>query len=367
MIGLLVLVLIGAVVLVVFLGRKQEARPAGGETSREGFDVLERAVSRGLLSRDLADAIISAERAHEPSPPPPRESARPVPALAEAIGYVGAILVMVGMVVLVAQVWEDLETWSRLAIVGAVAVLLFVVGLLLRDEENLVIWRLRSFVWLLAAGALAGFTGLLTVDALSWEGEAVAIAIGAVTAPFGAALWQLKDRPAQHLTTFAGLLVMAGGVMAWLDVVDPSVSVGVSVLAIGAAWLTLGLLDRLPPQLVAVALGTLATLVGPAITAGEWDKPAPVIGLTVAIALVGIGSSVHEFAVTGFGVAGLFAYLPWTLGALFGDAVGPPVILLVSGVLLLAVMFVLLRSRGGPGRVTGDGSGHFLPPTRPAH
>jgi ethanolamine utilization microcompartment shell protein EutS len=262
------------------------------------------------------------------------------------------------MVTLVSRFWEDLATAGRLAVVGGAALLLLVVGLLLRDEDDDVIWRLRSFVLLLSAGALGGFVGVLTVDALSWEGEPVAIAIGSAVALYGAALWRLKNRPAQQLTTLVGLIVAVFGVMYLLD---GEAAVGLSVFAIGAVWLALGMQDRLPPALVATALGSIAVLVGPAVTAGTWEHAAPVMGLAVATGLVALGTWKHEFVLTGFGVIGLFGFLPWTLGALFGETAGPPVILLVSGVLLLAVMLLLLRARGDAGGSSGSGSG-LAPP-----
>jgi uncharacterized membrane protein len=360
MIGPVLLVVV--VVLLVALGRR---RP-GGETeqprahtvtvSAEVAEVLDRAVARGTLSREAADAILADERERRLAPPSER---RPVVSpLVEAIGYVGASLVMIGMAVLVGSSWEDLVTWSRLAILGGVAVALFVVGALLRDESEPVIWRLRNFVRLLSTGALAGFVGVLTVDALEWPGAPVAIAIGATVAAYSLALWQLQDRPAQHLSTLLGLLIGAGGLMAAWD--GPG-AVGLAVLAIGAGWLALGSRGVLPPPLVAGVLGLAACLIGPAITAGSWEHASPVIGLAVSVTLIVVGTMIHQFLVTGAGVLGLFAYVPYTLGVFFGESVGAPVILLVSGAMLLVVMFVLLRSRHGTGRPTGSG-----PPVRPA-
>lgn len=112
---------------------------------------------------------------------------------------------------------------------------------------------------------------------------------------------------------------------------------------------------------MAVVLGLIALLVSPLITGGSWETPPPVIGVAVAVVLVVGGSLVREFLVTGAGVLGLFVYLPMTLGACFGEALGAPVLLLASGTLLLVVMFVLLHARHGPGHPRGSG-----PPIRPA-
>jgi hypothetical protein len=367
-----VLVVVVAVVMLMVAGQRRGGAVPGSPSPSSGADggrrspaaaeVLDRAVERGLLTRELADRILATEAEAEAAP----VAAPRVPAVAEALGYIGAILTMVGAVVLVGQYWEDLATWSRLALLGAVAAVLWLVGALLRDEESEVLWRLRGFVWLLAAGAVAGFTAVLVVDALDWVGEPVAISIGAVTSAFSLALWQLKNRPAQQLMTFVGMLVALGGVMALFD---GGAAIGLSVAVAGGAWFAAGSFDRLPPKLAAVPLGLLALLIGPAITIGSrgaWEKAAPVIGLAIAATLIGLGAWARAFVVTGAGVLGVFVYLPWTLFAVFGDAVSAPVVLLVSGVLLLTVMLVLLHGRHGPGDPGGRRHPFGRGPARPA-
>lgn len=372
MIQMLAVVLVVLAVLFVVFGRRgrsSEGHAGSAVTERSSAGLsrpsdleraLDRAVANGLLTRDVADQIIAGEVRAAPARAPGEVSA-----VTESIGYVGAILTIVGVVVLVGQFWSDMTTWSRLAVLGAVTLILWLVGLALRDEEQPVIWRMRGFIWLLAVGALSGFTAALVVDALEWTGESVPISIGAATAAFSAALWQLKDRPAQQLTTLAGLLVFLSGMMA---LVDGAAAIGLAVAAVGGAWFAVGSTGRLPPKLAAVSLGLLALLVGPAITTGQmgaWEKVAPVIGLVIATTLIGLGARLTEFVVTGAGVLGVFAYLPWTLGALFGDAIGAPAILLTSGVLLLTVMLVLLRRGHGPRRPSG-GPSVGAGPTRPA-
>ncbi|TPW15934.1 MAG: hypothetical protein FD127_447 [Acidimicrobiaceae bacterium] len=314
-------------------------------SSLQVTEALARAVASGLLTAEAAEAIVANEKIYlastERAAPPER---RGLPAVTEAIGYVGACLVMIGMVVFVGQYWDDLATWSRLTIMLAVTALLLGVGAFLPDDEP-VTWRLRNFVWLLAVGALAGFTGVLVVDALEWTGPGVAISIGCAVTACSLALWQGKDRPAQQLSTFVGALIATGGVMA---LIDGDGAIGVSVVSIGAAWLVLGVGHVIRPKYAALPLGSLAMLVGPMIAAESWPNVAPVIGLAVAISLIAAGAARHEFVMTGAGVLGLFVFLPMTLGELFGDTVGAPLILLVSGALLLIVMLVVIRAKRRP-------------------
>lgn len=57
------------------------------------------------------------------------------------------------------------------------------------------------------------------------------------------------------------------------------------------------------------------------------------------------------------GVVGVFIFLPWTLGRLFGGSLGAPVVMMISGFALLAVVALLLRRprrhRSGEGALAG--------------
>ena len=56
---------------------------------------------------------------------------------------------------------------------------------------------------------------------------------------------------------------------------------------------------------------------------------------------------------TGVGVAGIFVYLPMSGAEYFGETIGVPIVLLLSGLLLIVVMLYLLRRGAGP-RLTGS-------------
>ena len=150
--------------------------------------------------------------------------------------------------------------------------------------------------------------------------------------------------------------------MAWADGAG---AVGLSMAALGALWVLGGSASLLPPRYAAVPLGLIALLIGPAVTFESWNKQAPVIGLAASVALVVAGSISGEFIVTGSGVLGVMAYLPFTMAQLFGDRMGPAAIMLTSGVMLLVVMLVLLRRRPG-GRDGWRGAGRVGEP-RLAH
>jgi len=189
---------------------------------------LDRAVAAGLLTRATADAVLAQESlaqeslAQAAAAPTAHRSHRPVLASAvEGLGYVGGALVLVGVMLIVAQFWEDLATAARLVLIGGAGAGLLTVGLLLRAEEVPVVWRLRGFLLLLSAGAVAGTTAILVVDVVAAPGPVVALVIGSATGAYGAALWRRRDRPAQHLTTFVGLAVAVGAVFG--DAVGPPV------------------------------------------------------------------------------------------------------------------------------------------------
>lgn len=343
---MIVLVLIVLVVVVLLMGRRgRTGAPAPSQVPRPLTEALDRAVAAGTITAEQAGAIVEAERAAQPVTPGPGAVSR-VPAIVEAAAYVGGILAIVGGVLLVAQFWDDLPTWSRITVLVVTAAALFTGGAFVPEETDPVFWRLRGVLWLLSAGALTGAAAVVAVDVADLGSEATALTIGTTVAVYDAVLWARRDRPLQHLTTLVGVLVAAGAALA--NVSGPG-GVGLLVCAIGAAWTWLGLRRLLPPDVVAVAAGPVAALVGAAVTAGEWEDAAPVIGLALAIGLVASGIAVRERILAAVGLCGIFVFLPWGAAQLFGETLGVPVVMLLAGFLLLAITLAVLRRQIGPG------------------
>ena len=245
---------------------------------------------------------------------------------------------------LVAQFWDRIGAAGHLGFVGAAAVIAGVVGAVV-GEADPVAWRLRGFLWALAAGGTGAFVGIGVWEVLDRSGEPVAFATAAAVALASAAFWRLQDRPLQHALTLVGLAVATGVGIAWAGSGDVSVGIGVALWLLGAAWVALAWRRLVPPPLVGFALGAALTLIAPAFVAQHHDTVAPVVGLVTAAAWVVVGVVADEGLALVPGVIGSFVYLPWTIGALFGETIGAPAVVMTSGALLLVVVAVLLRRR----------------------
>lgn len=355
MLGLPLLVLIVVFVLLVLGKRSKDtglvprpgARPVARSEPVGADELLHRAVDEGVLTKDQADTVLALSR---PAEAPAGAEARParVPPVLEALGYLGAVLIMVGAVSLVARFWDDIARWGRLAILGATAAALTGAGLAIRDEEEPVLWRLRSVLLLLATGATAGFTGLLVVDALDIKDQPAVILIGGAVALHSGLLWWRQDRPAQHLGCAAGLAMMLGGAVSWLG--GEGGAIGLSLWAAGALWLLASRRRLLPPELVGMLLGAVTTLVGAAVVTGEWRHFGALFGLATAAALITWGVRTEAFLLTAIGVLGSFGFLPATVNIYFKGTIGVPAVMLVSGAALLGLTAWLLQHRAPPPR-----------------
>lgn len=78
----------------------------------------------------------------------------------------------------------------------------------------------------------------------------------------------------------------------------------------------------------------------------EGDQmPWPVLGLVAGLLLMAGSVWLRETVLLGLGVAGLFVYIPMTIFELFGESLGVPVALLITGLVLLAVVAATVRLR----------------------
>jgi Predicted membrane protein (DUF2157) len=338
-------VVVVLVVLVVVMAAKRS--PGAGEAvDRRVLTAadLQRATESGVVTADQVAALLALAAA----PPPPARAGgralRGAPVVIEIVGYLGAVLGMIGAAMLVGQFWDDMASWSRLALMGALTVGLWGAGAVVDESADAVLWRLRGFLWLLSSAAAAFFAGLLAADVFDWDPEPVALFVGSATALYAASLWRLRDRPAQYLAFVAGVIAALAGASAWID--GPGM-VGLVLWALGAVWLVVGWRRIVVPAAIALVAAPGLMLVAAGVTGGSWESLAPLFGLVTAAGLLVGGTVLKEFLITGVGVAGVFVYLPMSGAEYFGETIGVPIVLLATGVLLIVLMVLLLRREAG--------------------
>ncbi len=309
MLFLPLIVLVAVVIVIVVVATQRHDGPPGrpdvGPDDEFGLRLTDW-VDAGLLTRATADAIAAHERARigrpRPAAParqravgqprngtplpagaPPRRSlsqaaSRRVPLVAEALGYLGGTLAIVGVVLLVARYWTDLATPARLAVCGAGAVGLFAAGALTREASDPAFARLRWFTWLGSTAALGLFVGVALHDGfgVGREPRFIAAAVGA-GALYAAVLWGRKDRPVQQLTALGAAVVAAGVAVGEFASAGPA---GLAVWAIGAAYLAAWFARWTPQPLLTGAVGAAAVVVGALVSTSSW----PSFGLPFALA-----------------------------------------------------------------------------------
>lgn len=318
---------------------------SNGKAGRsEDLDLVERAVQNGIISIDQAErmrALVPVASAG-PVVTAPRGHLRAY--VAEALGYVGAALVLVAGGVIAEQFWADLDAWAQVALLGVLTVVLLSAGAVTHGEPGTPLGRLSGFLWFAAVGATAGTAAALAGEVLELEEAAFAVAVSVPATVVAAVLWALRTRVLQEVAVFAGLVATS---VSTLGLVDVSLDDwgGLVVWSLGVAWLVLAWAEIVHPVRTGQVVGAVAVLIGPMTaggTAGRWGL---VLGLVSAGALVAASVVTRETVLLGLGVLGLFVFVPRVVFQFFGEQLGAPVALLVSGSVLLGVALWIARTR----------------------
>lgn len=282
---------------------------------------LEEWVAAGLLTGEQADAI----RAHDAAmvPPPPVEHPPGglrtwrMPAVAEPLGYLGAVLAVVGLLLVVSRFWPDMGTAGRLALSGAGAILGVVGGSLVREAGEPALARLRWSLWLAATAAAGLFGGIAAADGFGFDApESVVLAVAGTVTVLSAVLWRGEERPVQQATALVGAVTAVGAAAAHLD---PELGAGIAVVLAGAVVLGTGIWRMTTAPPLSATIGALAVAAGSQLVAG--DRPLLLV-LVVALgfALVGLASlpqlrpQVEHRIAGAVGILVLFQFVPMTLG-----------------------------------------------------
>ena len=261
--------------------------------------------------------------------------------LAEAVGYIGTILVLAGAGAAVGQRWDEISTAWRLAIL-AVATLLFLgIGVLVRSSSEPAFRRLTSVTWALS---VAGFAGSVAVVTQFYDAPArtAFVTIAIPSTAYAAVLWMLHRQAIQQAVLFGGVLLSTAAIVVRAVEEPDAWMIAVPVWAIGLAWAAAGWWRRIAPWFVAVAIGLLVALIAPA-TMGETSGLRFGLGLATGGAVMAM--SVVAAFTPGLAMAAV-AVLGYAVGAVtyyFGDTLGVPASLAITGLLVLTLAAVAMR------------------------
>ncbi len=302
---------------------------------------LERWVAAGLITAEQAGAIA----VHETEP---RGPTRRISLATEAFGYVGAALATAGAMAGLSRVWEDFSPGLQLGVVGVGTVLLIVTGALTITQGEPALHRLGSLLWFLAVVAFAFALVILTLDIIGLRdevaAETIALIVSSGAAIAAAVLWGVARTGLQQSALF--VTIAAAGIAA-LNVPsgEPETwTFALGVWAYGLAWAGLGWLRRIEPWPVALALGSAAVLIGPALGIADhgWVL---VPALATAAGAMAASLPTRLVPLLAGGTVGLFVYLTWAVVRYFGDTLGVPVALVCVGALFIVLAALAGRLR----------------------
>jgi hypothetical protein len=338
MIGLgpvLILAIVVVIVVVARAGNRGALPDRPVVPDRAGAGDLDRWVAAGLVDPEQADKIRAFEQAAMApapvSPTPVPASARPprrIPVIAEALGYLGGMLAVIGLGLVIGRSWADLETPARLAISGGGALALLGGAALVPEGAEPALTRLRWFLWLAASAATGLFAGVVAVDGAGVDAdddpETVVLAVAAAVAVESAILWRNRERPLQQATFLGAAAVTVGAALA--HVAETPV-VGLGVWALGALFVLAWWRRATVLPALTAAMGALALVAGAATVIGDWPTFGLPFEVATAVALLALGlaprlAPAHGAPVAFVAIGGLtlLQALPSTLGYFARDA-----------------------------------------------
>lgn len=295
---------------------------------------LERWVEAGLIDPETAEAIESYEgRLAE---------GQGVGRGIEAIAYLGSALILIAVSLLAVEFWAEIAPWGRFALTAGVTAVLLVVGYLLGRSEVPAVERAQTFAWFLAAFGVALSATVAAGDLAELDDQDSFLFVAGVS--FGAAvvLWWLRSSILQMVAMGLGAYATVIALVSRFENA-PDWVFGLSFAGVGLVWLLLTWTGFFTPSKTSYAVAGVGLLL---ISFPEAiDMPWPLLGLLAGLALMGISVALRENVLLGLGVLGLFIYIPMTIFELFGETVGVPFALLITGLVLLGVVLVTVRLR----------------------
>lgn len=319
-------------------------------------DQLQRWRDAGLIDADAATRIREFEgaRGAEPLPPPvPEAPLAPAaaaargagsdrPGVLEALIYLGISIVVLGLIVLVGSVWDDLDVAGRIAVLAVPAVLAIVLGRVLCSFREPGMIRGGHVTWLAALVLIAGTVAVIA-DAADFSEDDSALVASIVTLVAAVAFWLASQSHPQVVGVVASALFLTLTLGIRLDD-NEGTAIGLLAVAFGAAGIALAEARLFPPHATSSALSALLAAFGSVVLlfVGEWGELANV-AIAAALIATSILRGMMVYMLLGVALA-FFAVLQ-----LIGEHVSDPTLaslaLIVVGVALIGVVLALMKFR----------------------
>ena len=328
--GLLLVIIAGAVAAVVI---SRGAHPTGTAGSSSGDAT---SADRTFLSTQPTLFAVPDEQfdgsdiGPTPEAPPLHRS---VPLFAEALGYIGGVLVVVALGVIVHEYWSDLGVAGRLAISAGAAGGLFGLGAILTVERDVALRRLRAFLWLASAAGTGLLAGVVVVDLIDSDSpRTITMVVAGAFALQCGLLWRNRFRPLQQAGFTIGFAVFLGAI---IDQFSNDGVIGAALWLFGAALVMGGLRRAIIDPTIAEIAGAAIAYAGCAFIISGLMGFGEMIAVTTAWALVapavirGITAERNEqilFGVIGavalvMTVPGVIGYFAFEAGVITGVVV----------------------------------------------
>ena len=315
-------------------GRSDERAMPPAPSSEEIPNLSERLdvwVAERVISRADADAIAAFESRRAPVP-----RGRGVTPVTEALAYLGAALAVAAGGTLVGGEWDGLSTAGRIAVPGAIWLVLFGAGWWIGSATSPAQGRLARVLWFLSAASLSWTVGSVVADGFGaerwplWSGAAVVLYAGA--------LYLARPATLQQLALVGGLVLLAVGLAE-----DSWTVMGVAFWAIGAAWILLGWRRLLVQPGTASTVGSLLALIGALLFSIRHEEVGAWSSVLTAAGLIGVSVGIRQTAMLVLGAIGLFFSTFGTIQQYVEGTTGIAIGLLVAGVVVLALALIVSR------------------------
>ena len=286
------------------------------------------------------------------------EEKKGIPAVAEALGYVGGALALGAVIAFLVAFWAEMGVLGHVGI----GVLLAGAGLegghVLGRLEGAQARRLSHF--LLAVGVIGvGFAvGFLVRDLVVGDvSTAVRRSLGAdwgyfagalAVASAGGIVWALRRSALQHIVFGVGVAAAALLVLPLIPIDGPEWGVGATLGGVAVVWGALSRRELLQPRRVGLALAALGVVGGfelmalasaPMLTWPLWP------GVVAGALLIWAGSHDEEYVVLGVGAVGLTLFAGQLVGEYLGFGTGTAIALIGIGFVILgAAVRMMLRA-----------------------